>query len=71
MFITERTIGQFFINDFSSPFRLDRNRNGNGILLYIRKGIASNLLAIENIIEAFFLEINLHKIYKIYVKMAN
>ena len=54
-------IGQFFMNSFSSPFRLDRDRNGAGILLYIRKDIPSKLLAIQNIIEVFFLEINSHK----------
>ena len=54
-------IGQFFINGFNNPFRLDRDRNGCGILLYIRQDIQSKLLGIENIIEAFFVEINLHK----------
>ena len=49
-------IGQFFINGFSSSFRLDRDRNGSGILLYIRENIPSKLLTIENIIEAFFVE---------------
>ena len=49
-------IGKFFINGFSSPFRLDRDRNGSGILLYIRENIPSKLLTIENIIEAFFVE---------------
>ena len=39
----------------------DRDRNGGGILLYIREDITSKFLAIENIIEAFFVEINLHK----------
>ena len=48
--------GQFFRNDFSSLFRLDRDRNGGGILLYIREDILSKLLAIENIIEAFFVD---------------
>ena len=49
------------MNDFIRPFRLDRNRNGGGILLYIRKDIPSALLAIENVIDAFSVEINLHK----------
>ena len=30
------SIQQFFINGFSGSFRLDRDRNGGGILLYIR-----------------------------------
>ena len=41
---------------FSSPFRIDRDRNGSGILLYIRENIPSKLLTIENIIEVFFVE---------------
>ena len=41
-------IGQFFINGFSCTFRLDRDRNVGGILLYIRGDIPSKLLAIEN-----------------------
>ena len=54
-------IGQFFINGFSSPFRLDLDRNGGGILLYIREDIPSKLLTIEHIIEEFFIEVNLRK----------
>ena len=34
---------QLFINGFGSPHRLDRNYNGGGILLYIRKGTPSKL----------------------------
>ena len=41
------------MNDCSSPFRLDRDKNGGGILLYIRKDIPSMFLPIENIIESF------------------
>ena len=54
-------IGQFFINGFSSPFGLDRDKNGGAILLYIREDISSKLLAIENTTEAFFASINLQK----------
>ena len=36
-------IGRFFINGFSSPFRLDRDRNVGGILLYIREDIPSKV----------------------------
>ena len=54
-------IGQFFINVFSSPFCLDRDRNGGGILSYIREDVPSKLLTIENITETFLVEVNLHK----------
>ena len=30
---------QFTINGFTAPYRLDRNANGGGILLYIREDI--------------------------------
>ena len=39
-------IGQFFMNDFSSPFCLGRDRNGSSILLYFREDIPLKLLSI-------------------------
>ena len=35
---------QFEIDVFSTPFRLDRNKNGGGILLYIRSYIVASKL---------------------------
>ena len=35
-------IGQFLKKGFSTPFRLDRNCHGGGILLYIREDIPLN-----------------------------
>ena len=53
-------IGQFLLNGYSTPFRLDHNAHGGGILLYIREDIISKLLLMEeNPIEGFFVEINL------------
>ena len=53
-------IGQFLLNGYSTPFRLDRNAHGGGILLYVPEGIPSKLLLVEeNPIEGFFVEINL------------
>ena len=53
-------IGQFLFNGYSTPFRLDRNAHGQGILLYIREDIPSKLLFDEeNLIEGSFVEINL------------
>ena len=52
---------QLFIEGFSTPYRLDRDSNVGGILLYVRKDIPSNLIAIENKpIESFFVELKLH-----------
>ena len=50
---------QFFLDGYMVPFRLDRNGNGGGILLYIRDDLPSKLLSINKNIEGFFVEINL------------
>ena len=55
---------QFCIHGFNEPYRLDRNRNGGGILIYIREGIPSRLLNLYTFpcnIEGMFIEINLRK----------
>ena len=39
---------QFFIEGFSTPYGLDRDSNGGGILLYVREDIPSNAIAVEN-----------------------
>ena len=56
------SVSQFGIDGFSTPFRLDRNKNGGGILLYIRSYIVASKLnnyIFPNDIEAFFIEINI------------
>ena len=53
---------QFNIEGFSSPFRLDRNINGGGIMIYIRDDIASKELKSQSTttnLEGIFIEINL------------
>ena len=35
---------QFLIDSFTEPFRLDRTRNGTGILLYLKNNITATLL---------------------------
>ena len=53
--------GQFLIDGFHEPVRLDRNRNGGGILLYIREDVPFKVLSHESLpTEGFFVEINLH-----------
>ena len=53
-------IGQFLLNSYSTSFRLDRNAHGGCIPLYVREDIPSKLLLVEeNLIEGFFVEINL------------
>ena len=54
-------INHSFMNSFSIPYFLDRNRNGAGILLYIREDIPSKPLSIEGYLtEAIFVKNNLH-----------
>ena len=48
---------QFLINGFTT-YRRDRNRNGGGILLYIREDIP---LHTADVIEGFYIEINIRK----------
>ena len=43
---------QFLIDGFTT-YRRYRNRNGGGVLLYIREDIPSNVLHTDDIIEGF------------------
>ena len=53
--------GQFLMEGFHSPFRFDRNRNGGGIMLYVREDIPAKLLSHDfPCAESFFVEINLY-----------
>ena len=52
--------GKFTVKGYSKPFRLDRNKNGGGIMLYVREDIPARLISVEKSpIEAMFIEINL------------
>ena len=54
--------GQFVIKGYSTSFRLDRNQNGGGLLLYAREDIPCKILnkyTPEKPIENLFVEINL------------
>ena len=55
---------QFHIPGFSSPYRLDRTKNGGGNLIYIRENVPSKNINIKKFrldIECIFIEINLYK----------
>ena len=55
---------QFLLPGYSVPYRLDRNRDGGGVLIYIREDIPSKLLTKHNFsenVEGLFVEINLRK----------
>ena len=51
---------QFKIEGYAT-YRLDRNSDGGGILLYVREDIPSTLLNTELLIEGFCIEINIRK----------
>ena len=36
---------QFSLDGFSTPYRLDRNREGGGVLIYVREDIPSKQLS--------------------------
>ena len=60
---------QFFIQGYSAPYRLDRNKRGGGILIYVREDISSKQLTkhtFNHDIEGIFLELNLNK-YKLLI----
>ena len=50
------------IPGYSSPFRLDRDQNGGGIMVFVREDITAKLLSFEDKpIEARFTELNFRK----------
>ena len=55
---------QFTISGYTKPYRLDRNRNGGGVIIYIREDISSkqiNNFKFHDDIENIFIEVNLYK----------
>ena len=52
---------QFHLEGYATPYRLDKNANAGGILLYIREDTPSKLLNTDLSIEGCFAEIRLRK----------
>ena len=55
---------QFLLNGFCKPYRLDRNSNGGGILLYVRDDIPLQLLTdykIKDHLDLFSMEVIIRK----------
>ena len=51
------TEGQFLMDGFTPPYRMDRKTNGGGIALYVREDIPSRQISFKNFdkeIEYFF-----------------
>ena len=58
------TVSQFLIDGFSTPFRLDRNDNGGGILVYVGEDIPAKSIKVPYIskeTECLAIELNLRK----------
>ena len=55
---------QFLVDGFSEPFRIDRNRSGGGVMIYVWDVIPSKLLTkhfFPNDIKGLFAELNFRK----------
>ena len=55
---------QFHMDGFSLPYRLDRNCNGGGVMIFVREDIPSKLLTKHNFpsdVEGLFVELNFRK----------
>ena len=55
---------QFVLDGYTKPYRLDRNRLGGGVLIYVREDIPSKELTKHTFtknVEGMFIEINLRK----------
>ena len=57
------SVGQFLIDDYGPPIRLDRDIHGGGLIIFVRENIPLKLLSLKNkSMEGFDVEINLPKI---------
>ena len=55
-------VGQFLIDGYGPPIRLDGDIHGGGLMLFVRDDIPFKLLSLENKpMESFYVEINLRK----------
>ena len=58
------SLSEFHIEGFSTPYRLDRNGNGCGIIIYIRQDTLSKIVTkncFPKDIEALFIKVNFRK----------
>ena len=55
-------VGQFLIDGYGPPIRLDRDIHGGGLMSFVRENIPCKLLSLEiKPMEDFYVEINLRK----------
>ena len=58
-------LDQFYVEGFTIPYRLDMNRNGGGVIIYIREDTPSKILEKHKLpqdVEGMFVELNFRKI---------
>ena len=57
-------VSQFHIDEFTKPYCSNRNRNGGGVIIFVREDISRKILTkhvLPTDIEALFLELNFRK----------
>ena len=57
-------LGQFYVEGFTMRYRLDRNPNGGGVIIYVREDIPSQILEKHKLpqdVEGMFVEQTLEK----------
>ena len=57
-------LGQIYVEGFTMPYRLDRNHNGGGVIIYVREEIPSNILEKHRLpqdVEGMLVELNFRK----------
>ena len=58
-------LSQFYVDRFTMPYRLVRNHNGGGVIIYVREDIPSKILEkykLPQDAEGTFVELNFRKI---------
>ena len=56
------SLGQFKVNGFNAPFRLNGNSDGGGVMLFLREDMLSKLIASETPpVEELYVEVKLRK----------
>ena len=53
--------GQFLIEGYGEPFRLDLDKLAGGIILFVRSDIPAKLLSVDIACQNFFVELNFRK----------
>ena len=57
--------GQFFIDGFAKPFRRDGNKNGGGVMIFVRDNIPSKEIKVNFVLsdgECLFVELDIRKV---------